>query len=95
MNFVLVALLATVVMWLYDLNVGGVLNMTPKGRENLAKALAYNENTPIGQSDDANTNDENDTDDATRIDPALRNKYLKRIGVESANSSDCEPLLNQ
>lgn len=81
-------------MWLYDINVGGTLNMTPNARDNLAKALTYNENTPIGQSDE-NASDENDTENNAKSESVHRSKYIKRIGVESANSSDCEPLLHQ
>lgn len=27
--------------------------------------------------------------------PALRNRYIRRTGVEAGNASDCEPLLDE
>lgn len=82
---VLVALLATVIIWLQDFNSQGVLNMTPLEREELAKFSVV----PISiNDDDARGNDESDNG------AGHRNKYLNRIGVgETGNSSDTEPLL--
>ena len=91
---ILVALLATVVMWLYDMNIGGVLNLTSKARENLAKALKYTENTQIGDSD-VGGSDGNDTDGIANRETLTKSKYIKRSGAETGNSSDCEPLLQQ
>lgn len=34
---------------------------------------------------------QNDDNQST---PALRNRYLKRVGVEAGAASDCEPLLD-
>ncbi|CAO1362935.1 unnamed protein product [Diamesa hyperborea] len=86
-----IALLATVIIWLQDINNEGILNMTPSAREALIKS---NESSSLihGNSsindDAAQSVDEND-DNA----PQFRNKFLKRIGVDGGNSSDCEPLL--
>lgn len=27
--------------------------------------------------------------------PSLRNRYIRRTGIEAGNASDCEPLLDQ
>lgn len=31
---------------------------------------------------------------ATQSSPALRSRYLKRVGVDAGSASDCEPLLD-
>ena len=92
MDIFIVALLATVIIWLQDINNEGILNMTPSAREALIKK---NESSSLIQgsssiNDDATQSvDEFDENSA----PQFRNKFLKRIGVDGGNSSDCEPLL--
>lgn len=83
----LVALLATVIIWLHDFNNQGVLNMTPKERGDQTKSTLSPVHTSIN---DANQiDDDNDEDDGSG---RQRNKYLSRIGV-AGSSSDTEPLL--
>lgn len=87
----LVALLASVVIWLHDFNNNGLLNMTPLEREEFTKSglLAIN----VSINDDSTLeNDELDTGAGQARE--VRNKYLNRIGVvDTGNSSDTEPLL--
>lgn len=67
--------------------------MTPSAREALIKS---NETSSLIQGnlsindDAAQSVDESDGGTA----PQFRNKFLKRIGVDGENSSDCEPLLH-
>lgn len=89
-SFFLVALLASVIIWLHDFNNQGLLNMTPSEREQMTKqglsALAASIN------DDPRDNDESDNGAGQAS--LVRNKYLNRIGVgDVGNSSDTEPLL--
>lgn len=87
---ILVALLATVIIWLHDFNNNGLLNMTPSDRERISKAAIGNVSTSIND-DGTLENDELNTGAGQARE--VRNKYLNRIGVDSANSSDTEPLL--
>lgn len=75
-----VALLATVIIWLYDFNNQGVLNMTPAERELAHKALLSTAATSI--------NDDTENDEG-------QSKFLARNDEnDEGNSSDTEPLLN-
>lgn len=86
-----VALLATVIIWLHDFNNNGLLNMTPLEREQVSKAALTHISTSINDNG-AYENDELNTGSGQARE--VRNKYLNRIGVvDSANSSDTEPLL--
>lgn len=77
-----VALLATVIIWLYDFNTQGILNLTPAERELTHKALLSPTATSI--NDDTTENDEGNG----------RSKYLTRNDEnDEGNSSDTEPLL--
>lgn len=83
------ALLAVVIIWLYDFNNNGPLNMTPADRELIAKQLPA-----IHAS--VNDDEGNEIDSAQAgAGPAreARNKYLNRIGVTDGGTSDTEPLL--
>lgn len=81
--FVLVALLATVIIWLYDFNNQGILNMSPAERELAHKALL----SPSATSINDDTMTENDDGNG-------RSKYLARNDEnDEGNSSDTEPLL--
>lgn len=84
-----VALLAVVIIWLQDFNANGLLNMTPKEREEVAKLSI----SPLSiNDDDARGNDTSDNGAGQARE--VRNKYLNRIGVgDTGNSSDTEPLL--
>uniref|UniRef100_U5ET16 Lysosomal dipeptide transporter MFSD1 n=1 Tax=Corethrella appendiculata TaxID=1370023 RepID=U5ET16_9DIPT len=100
-----IALIATVVIWLYDSNTNGILNMSPKDREIHANKIALNANEKLLESDSTenieNPSNINGSEEAS----ASRNRYLKRIGVNGDNvddsnntqieSSDTEPLFRK
>lgn len=66
--------------------------MTPSEREEVSKAAIAHMSKSIND-DDGPDNDELNTG-GTAAAREVRNKYLNRIGVvDSANSSDTEPLL--
>jgi len=86
-----VALLATVIIWLHDFNNNGLLNMTPTEREEVSKAIT---NMSKSINDDVEPENDELNSEGTAAAREVRNKYLNRIGVvDSANSSDTEPLL--
>lgn len=88
-------MLATVIIWLQDFNNNGTLNMTPLERETLAaKNTLSIVNTSINDDDDERRSiDEPDNDQSAEQAREVRNRYLKRIGVDNGNASDIEPLL--
>lgn len=66
--------------------------MTPSAREALikkAESASLIQGSSSINDDAAQSVDESDGGTA----PQFRNKFLKRIGVDGGNSSDCEPLL--
>lgn len=85
-----IALLASVMIWLQDFNNHGILNMSPKEREEVAKMLL-----PSASITEERRSSDESTDDG-RAAREVRNKYLKRIGVGSGGngSDDNEPLLH-
>lgn len=89
------ALLATIIIYLQDLSGGGFLNMSPKAREIFSKkqeavqSAEQIEDTGASGSD----NPEEELGPSSSRPSQIRNKYLKKIGVDGGNASDCEPLL--
>lgn len=79
-------------IWLYDMNIGGSLNMTPKARE--AHMKKCTETEVLIQSDgDGVDSDAYSRNEGSSNSDRNRSKYLKRVGVDAGNTSDCEPLL--
>lgn len=96
-GWLILSLIATVVIWVYDLNESGILNLSPHERELRTKAVVA-ENSRILDNDELSQEEQSGPEGAASVvstSPQLRNRYLKRVGVDTnASSSDCEPLLD-
>lgn len=95
-SWLILAFLATIVIWVYNIKTHGILNMTPWQREQWATQLVSTKILAGHDSVEDITADEGDNSGGTSSDPAIRNRYLKRVGVSTNNdgASDCEPLLD-
>ncbi|KAG4066419.1 hypothetical protein HA402_007055 [Bradysia odoriphaga] len=88
-----IALIATVVIWLYDANTNGNLNMTPRERERHTNEITSNASAKmLGSSSVEEISPEDVLNQST---PSMRNRYIRRTGVEAGTASDCEPLLDE
>lgn len=70
--------------------------MTPRERELYIKEQQEDAGTSVAIQDTASGSDDQDNYGSTRTagkESSIRNKYLKKIGVDGGTSSDCEPLL--
>ncbi|XP_031634922.1 major facilitator superfamily domain-containing protein 1 isoform X2 [Contarinia nasturtii] len=88
-----VAFIATIVIWIYNSNKNGNLNMTPYERDLHFALVSSSANSKLINSESAE-NIPPIEGTATTSSPRIRNRYLKRIGVGGSEIDDELPLLN-
>lgn len=96
-GWLVVSLLATIVIWLYNSNNNGVLNMSPKERDlHSSKLLTEQanktlENTqPVSSEGSLNADQQQHSSGAPE---SIRNRYVSRV-LDGTNQSDSDPLIH-
>lgn len=96
-GWLVVSLLATIVIWLYDANNNGILNMSPADRDlhasklltEVANRATLDNFEPVASDGSLNGDQQQQT---PQTQETIRNRYVNRV-LDSANQSDSEPLI--
>lgn len=102
-GWLVVSLIATIVIWLYNSNNNGVLNMSPAERELHASKLLIEEDSktlegvqPVSSEGSLNADQHQGESEHLPQHPvapeSIRNRYVSRV-LDGVNQSDSEPLI--
>ncbi|XP_053662029.1 major facilitator superfamily domain-containing protein 1-like isoform X2 [Anopheles marshallii] len=93
-GWLIVSLLATIVIWMYDASNDGVLNMSPKARSlHASKTLQRMSGEPGSSGDMTDSQEQLERDRRSHDPEAIRNRYVNRVLDGTPTQSDTEPLV--